>query len=298
VAGLLGCEAGEVALTHSTTDGINIVLSGIPLPPGSEVLTTDEEHPGLLAPLAALSRRRRVGVRTVPFAEVAGAVGPDTGLVACSHVSWASGRVADTAAIARTGVPLLLDGAQALGAIPVDVRALGCDFYAASGQKWLCGPDGSGYLYVRRERIPDLGSPWPSFACLSEPARATDLVLHPDARRFDLGVVPGPPAAWAGAAFEVLAQAGWAWVLDRGPALAATLADLLQARGLEVVPRGPCTLVAWAQPGADDAVAALLAEGFVVRALPGGPVLRASVGAWSSLEELEALADRAAALAA
>ena len=155
-AGVLGCEPSELALTGSTTDGVNTVIAGLDLRAGDEVLTTDEEHPGLLAPLGRARRRHGISVRVVPFAELPGEVSPSTRLIACSHVSWVSGRVIDVAALRATGVPVLLDAAQAIGAIPVDVDALGCDFYAASGQKWLCGPEGSGCLYVRPDRLDEL----------------------------------------------------------------------------------------------------------------------------------------------
>src|SRR3954471_3920113 len=133
VAPLLGCEPEELAVTDSTTSGVNSVVSMLELGPGDEVLTSDEEHPGLLAPLAAGRARRGFAVRAVPFDELPGEVGPRTRLVAASHVSWISGRVVDAAGLAGAGVPVLLDGAQGLGAVPVNVRALGCDFYAASG---------------------------------------------------------------------------------------------------------------------------------------------------------------------
>ena len=92
VAGVLGCDPWEVALTDATTDGVNTVLSGLDLEPGDEIVTSDEEHPGLLAPLAAARERRGVEIRVVPFDAVAEAVGPRTRLVACSHVSWITGR--------------------------------------------------------------------------------------------------------------------------------------------------------------------------------------------------------------
>ena len=111
VAGLLGCEAGELVLMRSTTDGVNTVLGGLALGPGDEVLTSDEEHPGMQAPLAIARRRCGFDLRIVPFAEIAGAVGPNTKLVATCHVSWVSGQVLDAAAI---DAPLLLDGAQGL----------------------------------------------------------------------------------------------------------------------------------------------------------------------------------------
>jgi L-cysteine/cystine lyase len=107
LAGLLGCDASEVALTHSTTDGVNIVLGGLDLTPGDEVLTSDEEHPGVLAPLAA-RERRGVTVRRAPFAELASAVTAKTRLVATSHVSWVGGKVMDAAALRETGVPVLV----------------------------------------------------------------------------------------------------------------------------------------------------------------------------------------------
>src|SRR5205809_432654 len=86
---------------------------------------------------------------------LAGAVGPRTRLVACSHVGWMSGLEAPKE-LAQLDVPVLLDGAQGVGAVEVDVGALGCDAYAGAAQKWLCGPDGAGMLYVRaslRERL-------------------------------------------------------------------------------------------------------------------------------------------------
>ncbi len=160
-AGVLGCDETEVALTGSTTDGVNTVIAGLDLGSGDEIITSDEEHPGLLAPLGLARRRRGVEVKVVPFADVAEAVSASTRLIACSHVSWVGGRVADVSALTATGVPVLLDAAQALGAVPVDVRALGVDFYAASGQKWLCGPEGSGCLFVRQDRLDRLLVPWP-----------------------------------------------------------------------------------------------------------------------------------------
>lgn len=295
VAALLNALPAEIALTHSTTDGVNTVIAGLDLPAGGEILTSDEEHPGLLAPLAYAERRRGVRVRAVPFGELAASVSADTLLVACSHVSWASGQVVDADGLRATGVPVLLDGAQGLGAVPVDVRALGCDFYAASGQKWLCGPDGIGYLYVREERVEGLHCPWPNYLSLSEPARAMELPLHASARRFDLGVVPGPPAAWALESLKLLEETGWEWVHERSRDLAAGLAAGLESRGLEVLRRGPSTLVTWRAEKADAVVERLAREDIVVRNLPDKRHVRASVGAWSSEEELERLAVRAAA---
>jgi selenocysteine lyase/cysteine desulfurase len=289
VAGLIGCDAGEVALTGSTTDGVNAVLASLPLSPGDELLTSDEEHPGVLAPLAATARRRGCRIRVVPWDELAGAVGSRTALVACSHVSWVNGGLVDSAALRATGVPVLLDGAQGIGAVPVDVRELGCDFYAASGQKWLCGPDASGYLYVRRERALELDSPWPSYMTLADTKDALAFDQRPNAARFDVGSAPSGATAWATAAFDVLAEAGFAAVHERGIALAARLAELLAERGADVARRGPSTLVSWRSDDGEGDVERLAAQGIVIRNLPGRGLLRASVGAWSTEDELERL---------
>jgi L-cysteine/cystine lyase len=293
VAGLLGCEPWEVALTGATTDGVNAVLSGLDLEPGDEILTTDEEHPGLLAPLGLARRRRGVTVRIAPFDEIAGAIGPRTRLVACSHVSWLTGRVIDAAALSSSGVPVLLDGAQGLGAIPVDVRELGCDYYAASGQKWLCGPIGSGYLYVREESIYGLSPSVPGYGSLSDTLRPLELPLAAGAARFDTGFAAAERSAWALASLDVLASAGLTAVQERAVTSADGLARSLAARGAVVAGRGRSTLVSWESPDPAAEAARLLDAGLLVRDLPGTPYVRASVGGWTGDEELERLAEAA-----
>lgn len=294
-ARVLGCDPEDVALTGSTTDGINTVLGGLDWRPGDEIVTSDEEHPGLLAPLGRLKRNFGVTVTVVPFTEVANAVRPATRLVACSHVSWVSGRVADTDALAATGVPVLLDAAQGLGAVPVDVHALGCAFYAGSGQKWLCGPEGSGALYVRSDQLDALTVPWPGYGSLADAHQALDSPPAEHAARFDHGFPPGLRSAWALASLGVLEDAGLEWVHARAADLAAGLAERLADRGLVVGPRGRSTLVSWKADDVEAEVARLAEAGFVVRSIPAHGLIRASVGAWSSEEELAALVDAVAA---
>ena len=288
-AWLMNCPPGEIALTHSTTDGMNVVLHGLRLGRGDEVVTSDEEHPGLLAPLAALEADAGVKVTRAPFTEIANAVTPSTKLIACSHVSWVNGQVADTEALAATGVPVLYDGAQGLGAIRVDPGELGCAFYAAAGQKWLCGPDQSGFLYVGEEWIEQLGAPWPGYQSLADAARAEELILAEGATRFDMGFPAPHQVAWGVASFETFEHAGWDEVLTRGPTLAAQLAERMRERGLEVAPRGTSTLVSFTADDPEGFVERAAAEGVVVRNLPGRGLVRASVGAWSDESDLERL---------
>lgn len=293
-AGVLGCADDEVALTGSTTDGVNTVLAGLDLRPGDEIVTSDEEHPGLLAPLGRARRRFGIEVKVVPFSNVAEAASSSTHLIACSHVSWVSGRVADVAALTSTGAPVLLDAAQALGAIPVDVRSLGCDFYAGSGQKWLCGPEGSGCLYVRKERLDELLIPWPGYSSVADPERALEFDPAEGAKRLDHGFPAGLRSAWALASLETLGAAGWDWIHSRAAKLADWLAERLAELGLEVGPRGRSTLVSWRVEDPQAEVQRLADRDFIVRSIPGAGLVRASVGAWSSEEELEQLATLAA----
>jgi len=287
-AALMTADLAEIALTGSTTDGVNAALGALELGARDEVLTSDEEHPGVLAPLGRLRERLGVSVRVVPFAELAAAVGPRTRVVACSHVSWRTGQVVDSAALAATDALVLLDGAQGLGAVPVDVRALGCDFYAASGQKWLCGPNGIGYLYARAGVVADLPAPWPGYGNLADPTRGLEFDLHPDARRLSVGFPPPHHVDWALAALDVLEGAGLAELQAR----AADLADGLAGRlGSRVKPRGRSTLVTWAVEDPEAEVARLAGEGYAIRDLPGTGTVRASVGAWSSETALDRLAE-------
>ena len=294
-AEVLGADPSEVALTGSTTDGVNTILSGLDLQPGEEILTSDEEHPGLLAPLGRAQRRCGVVVRVAPFSELANAVTSSTRLVACSHVSWVGGKVADTEALAASGVPVLLDAAQGVGAVPVDVRALGCAFYAGSGQKWLCGPEGSGCLFVRSDQLQQLLVPWPGYGSLEDPKQPLESGPSAGVARFDHGFPPGIRSVWALSSLKVLGEAGWDWVHTRAAELAAGFAAMLAERGFEVSPRGHSTLVSWKAQQPDAEVDRLAEAGFVVRSIPAHGLVRASIGAWSSEEELAELARRAAA---
>lgn len=287
-AALVGCEPADLALTTSTTDGIARVLLALDLRAGQEIVTSDEEHPGVLGPLVA-QRARGVEVRVAPWADVAGAVGPRTALVVCSHVSWRSGRVAPLDALASLDVPVLLDGAQGAGAVPVDVGALSCGAYAAAGQKWLCGPEGTGLLFVAPQLCERMRSPAPGYVNLADASAGLDALPWDDARAYDTPALPAASLAHACAALDVLADAGWDAIHAHSAALAERAAGALRERGREVLPRDRTTLVSWREPDAEAAVARLAAVGVVVRSLPGEDLLRASFGGWNSADDLDRL---------
>ena len=139
LAGLLGVASENLALTTSTTEACNIVLSGLDLGPDDEIVTSETEHFGLLGALQASG----ASIRVAPDDRIVDAVTDRTRLIAISHVSWVTGNSLEPARVKeQTGLPILVDGAQSVGAVPVDASRF--DFYTVSCQKWLCGPDGTG----------------------------------------------------------------------------------------------------------------------------------------------------------
>jgi selenocysteine lyase/cysteine desulfurase len=289
-ASILGCRAEDIALTTCTSEGLALVIGGLRLGRKDEILTSDEEHPGLLGTLAAVRELHGVTIRTVAWADLADAVGPSTRLVACSHVSWMSGRLAP-AELAEVEVPVVLDGAQGIGAIPTDVRTLRCAAYAGAGQKWLCGPDGTGMLYVSPQLRERLTVDRRGYANLADPGAGLEARLHEDARRFDTLSLSAEAVACALGAFEVLREAGWAAVHERARLLAGDLAERLARAGREVVPRDGTTLVSFTSPDPLAEREHLGERGVVLRDIPGSPWLRASVGAWNDERDLARLLD-------
>lgn len=288
-ATLLNADARDIALTTSTSDGIVRVLAGMDLRAGDEILTSDEEHPGLLGPLAAARDQRGVEIRTVALQDIADAVSPATRLVACSHVSWINGRLAPD--LSGVDVPVLLDGAQGAGAVPVDVTALGCDFYAAAGQKWLCGPIGTGLLWLAPDWTERLVVTGPTYVNLEDPGAGLQAGLAAGAARHDASGQSLEGAVAAATAFVMLASTGWEDLQEHAASLAETLAGRLAERGLRVEPRDRTTLVSWHDDDPPATKDRLAAAGVVVRDLPATSLLRASVGAWNDESDMQRLLD-------
>lgn len=159
-------EHGEVALTQNATMGMNFIAHGLDLAAGDEVLQTDQEHPGSESVWKLRARRDGLVWKTlrmpvpandpaVIVARVRDAISARTKVIAWPHITSALGvvhPVREICALARErGVFTVLDGAQAIGQVPIDVQALGCDAYFGSPHKWLLAPAGNGFLYVRRE---------------------------------------------------------------------------------------------------------------------------------------------------
>jgi L-cysteine/cystine lyase len=217
----------------------------------------------------------------------------NTRLVAVSHVTWTTGAVLPLAELAARvdgdHTVILVDGAQSAGAIPVDVGALGCDLYTVSGQKWLLGPDGTGGLYVRPGLEERLEVPFPSY--FSQVSHDETGAFEPveGATRFDPGTVPVPSLAGLVESLA-FAEAVGPERFEQARTQAGRCCELLSRHVDVLTEPGQATLVSFRPPRPpEQAVEALGASGVVVRHFQGLDWLRASVGFWTTGEELERL---------
>lgn len=165
VASFIGADPEEIVLTRNATEGMNTVASGLDLLPGDEVLMSDQEHPGGRSPWYQRAKRYGIAVKEFEMpkspkntAEILGlvekAITPRTRIISVSHITTVTGGmlpVKEIAALARSrSILTLIDGAHAIGQLPLDMHEIGCDYYATSPHKWLFAPKGTGILYCRR----------------------------------------------------------------------------------------------------------------------------------------------------
>ncbi|HEX7170013.1 MAG TPA: aminotransferase class V-fold PLP-dependent enzyme [Rubrobacter sp.] len=297
--------ADDVALTQNTTNGMNLGVASLEWREGDEAVSVATEHPGCLAPLHNL--RKRFGVRVdlisppVTPEKIEAALTPNTRLIALSHVDWTNGEVLPLREICdlarERGVLTLVDGAQSVGNIEVDVPATGADMYAFTGHKWVLGPEGMGAFYVR-EGLP-VHSPNVGFMSLPSPADFDaygNYELRPDARRFEASTMSPALAAGFAAAAEAVYErgiAGFAEIRRRADLLTDLLSEL---PGVTVRSPRPARsgLVSFEVEGVapGDVVVRLLEQRFVLRYVPGpSTYIRASTHLFNTEEELGALAE-------
>ena len=310
-ARLVNATEAEIALTHHTTDGMNIVAHGLTWRAGDEVITTNLEHPGGLIPFYVLRQRYGVVVKVVPItandtpetivARFEAAITPRTRLLAYSHVAWNLGirlPLGDLVAMGhRHGVLSVVDGAQSTGAIPLDLPASGVDFYAMPGQKWLCGPEGSGGLYVRRESLSLVSPTFVGYASLKD--GLYDLAGHfmpgPGAQRYELATVYTPGIKAMIANLNWLADTvGWDWIHARIAHLADYLRQQLQQLdGVTLItPIGShAGLTSFTLDGheATQVQTKLVDDNIILRTISDPPCLRASTGFYNTEAEIDHL---------
>jgi len=251
VAEFIGADYEEIALTHTATEGMNLILWGINWQPGDEIITTDKEHVASLAPISLIKNRFGINVKylDVSYGEkyreeellesLKESITPRTRLLVVTHVSFSTGLTFPIKKLAQicheNYVYILVDGAQGVGAVPLDVHDFNIDFYALAGRKWLLGPEGIAALYVAKKRISEVD---PTFICPSSIRDRHDLditspyiIPAPYAARYQTATSINRPILLGfkeGLKF-LLNDVGKEWLLERISELVGYLRSKLEA---------------------------------------------------------------------
>ncbi len=308
VAHLLNADVQEIALTDNTGEGMNIVSYGLNWREGDEVITTNHEHISALAPLYQLRDRYGIVIRVADLGPLADRpvletieplVTARTRMIVLSHVTWTTGVVLNIAAVNHLGhergIPVLIDGAQSAGDIPIDVKALDVDFYAIPMQKWLCGPDGTGALYVNRKSQHYITSTYVGYWSVKhEPG--IEWELEDFAQRFELG--GRQTAALAGQATVLRwmeESVEYEWLFERIKTLSTyTFNALKQVPKIKMLTpqAGTSGLIGFTLGELDvtEVVQRLHGEhNIYIRNIPSTNSLRVSTGFYNTEEEIDTL---------
>ncbi len=307
-AKLAQATTDEIALTQHTTYGINIALHGLSWQPGDEIITTDTEHEGGMMPLFVLRQRQGVVLRIVDIkpddsdaeilAKIEREITPRTRLILFSHVAWNLGirfPMEEIAALAHQRHLLtMVDAAQSAGAIPLDLPASGVDFYAMPGQKWLCGPQGTGAFYVRRDRISQLQPTFAGYRTQSQWDYTGHFMPSPGARRYETGSLHRASNCGLSAHLSwVDEHVGWDWIYGRIAHLNQYTYDALsQTEGVSMItPSSQSGLACFVLDGfeSNQVVADLAEMGVVIRSLKNPACLRVSTGYYNNEEDIDRL---------
>lgn len=321
LAQFIGADFEEVALTHSGTEGMNIILWGMNWQPGDEIITTNREHVASLAPLSLIHNRFGLSVKYLEV-EYGDAYDEDafverfersitrrSRLLVVSHVSFSTGLTFPLKRLARIchdhDMYILVDGAQGAGATELDVHDFDIDFYALAGRKWLLGPEGIAALYVAKDRISEIE---PTFISPSSVNHRHDLdiaspyvIPAPYAARYQIATAVNRPILLgfkAGIDF-LLNEVGKTWMLERIASSVAYLRNrLIEIPGLSIItPREKEAgfihfLIDGWKPA--DFCQVLNDQRYMIRPVPEEHLpapIRVSVGFFNTREELDGLID-------
>ncbi|APB32560.1 class V aminotransferase [Gloeomargarita lithophora Alchichica-D10] len=304
LATTLNVAAADITLTQSTTQGCTIVLWGWPWQAGDHLLLSDGEHPGVVATVAQLAQRFGLTWSTCPLSYctedtitiLEQAVQPQTRMLVLSHILWHTGEVLPLAEIgafcAQRDIKLLIDGAQSLGVMPLDVT--GVDFYTATGHKWLCGPAGLGVLYIHpqyREYLQPTHCGWRGLQGFTYQQPQ----WSPDGQRHEIATT-----AWelgVGLQASLTLHQSWGTATQRYGRLTQLAAELWTQLGeiphlMRLLPHPPpCGLVSFrmANYSPETLAQKLEQRGILVRAVAAGNCTRASIHYLTTGEELTQL---------
>ena len=231
IAAELGAPTETITLTEDVTVGCNIALWGIDWQAGDHLLLSDCEHPGIVATAQEIKRRFGVEVSTCPLmatlntgdpkSVIAQHLQPNTRMVVLSHILWNTGQVLPMAEIVKVcrqhdspkPVRILVDAAQSVGLLPLNLTELAADFYAFTGHKWWCGPAGVGGLYVRPEARESLQPTFIGWRSIIIDSQSQPVGWQPDGRRYE--VATSAFSQYAGLRAAIATHQEWGTAQER-----------------------------------------------------------------------------------
>lgn len=298
VADFFGVDPVEIALTQSTTDGINRLACALDWQPGDVVVRTDLEHPAGILPWQRLARSRGVEVRVVESeagrldVEAYREAVADAKLVCFSSLTWNYGTrlpVEELVEIAHdAGALVVVDAVQSPGQRAVDFSEWGADVVAGAGHKWLLGTWGAGFLYVREAVAADLEPRAIGYRSVVE-ATAEDFEYEPGAARFEVGTTNPAPYVALATAMETIDEVGIGTIERRIADLAGRLVAGIPDDRLLSPAEPESGLVTITVDDPEATVERLADAGIVVRSLPYPDAIRASVHAFNTEDDVDRL---------
>ncbi|MEB3289663.1 MAG: aminotransferase class V-fold PLP-dependent enzyme [Leptolyngbya sp.] len=321
----LGTTADTLTLTEDVTVGCNIPLWGMPWQAGDHILLSDGEHPGVIAAVQEIGRRYGVTHSTCPLMDTVNggdpvavidqAIQPNTRLLVISHIFWNTGQVIPLKAIVDLchqrahPVRVLVDAAQSVGVLPLDLPTLGVDFYAFTGHKWWCGPAGLGGLYVSPAALEVIHPTFIGWRSITTDAAANPTGWQPNGQRFE--VATSDYALQAGLRAALTHQATWGTreeryqrIIHLSQRLWHHIHQMPHLRPVRQTPPDSGLISFWVlqdgQPSPThhrQLVESLEREGTFLRTLLSPNCVRACVHYLTLESEVDALADRLRTLA-
>ena len=320
----LGVPIEAITLSENVTVGCNIPMWGLPWQAGDHLLMTDCEHHGVIATAQELQHRYGIEVSTCPImatlndgdptAVIAEHLRPNTRLVIVSHILWNTGQVLPLADIVKvchghstqTGQPVrvLVDAAQSVGVLPLNLTDLGVDFYAFTGHKWWCGPAGLGGLYVSPEAQDSIRPTFLGWKSTQTDASGYPTAWESNGKRFEVAtsdytLYPSLRAAIATHQHWGTAQARYQQILELSELLWRRLQDLPQIHCLRTAPPEAGLVSFQIKTDAEAAprlhrqfVQALEQQGFLLRTLLDPSCIRACVHYFTLESEIDRLIDQ------
>jgi L-cysteine/cystine lyase len=307
LAKLLNVDAGNISLTENVTVGCNIALWGMPWQAGDHILLTDCEHPGVVAAVQEIGRQYGVTSTMAPLLTAPDAAAlifeqlqPTTKFVVISHVLWNTGQILPVAEIMQAvktynpEIRVLVDAAQSVGMMPLNLTEMGVDFYAFTGHKWCCGPEGVGGLYVSNEARSALRPTFIGWRSLDYESAAGGGLLA-DGRQYEVATSAYP--LYAGLVEALITQDRCAGMVDRYQQIQSLSAYLWQELnklpGVKCwLPDAPASgLVSFqlAAGGHDRVVQKLETQGIFLRTIVYPDCIRACVHYLTTYEEIDRL---------